>query len=215
MRGCCLAVLLVVAILASGCRDPGTGMTPEGAALRVFAAEGAGRQVAGTRQAPGGVVVLYGERAADPVPTYDIGYAFVERRTLRWEVRGGISASMSPGEGDRAAYLIGHLGSVLQADAETPTILFGRILDPGVAAARVRLSTGEAVDDVLTGGMFAVVSAPLVAPCTIQFLDGTGMLVHEVDLSAAPQPGFPPEWTERIEDQCQATAGVRKGDERW
>lgn len=33
----------------------------------------------------GRVVVLYGERAADPVTTYDLGYAFVERRALRWK----------------------------------------------------------------------------------------------------------------------------------
>jgi hypothetical protein len=212
MRGCFLAALLIVAILAFGCRDPGTGLTAEGAALRVFAAEeGAGRRVAGTRQVPGGVVVLYGERAEDPVPTYDIGHVFVERRTLRWEVRGGMSASMSPGEGDHVACLIGHLGSGLWADAETPTILFGRVLDSGIAGARVRLSTGEAVEDVVTGGMFAVVSAPLIAPCTIQLLDDTGTLVHEVDLSAAPQPGFPPEWTEQIEKECRT--GTRKGDE--
>lgn len=213
MRGCCVTVLLIVAILVSGCGDPGTGLTPEGAALRVFAGEGgADHLVAGTRQVLGGVVVLYGERAADPVPTYELGYAFVERRALRWEVRGGISASVSPGEGDRVVCLIGHLGSAPRADAETPTLLFGRVLEPGVAVVRVGLSTGEAVEDAVTGDMFAVVSAPMVAPCTIQLLDGTGMLVQEVDLSAAPQPGFPTEWTEQIEEQCRT--GTHKGDER-
>jgi hypothetical protein len=202
-----IATVLLALVLVPGCGAPGTGPTPEGATLRVLAAEqGSGRQVAGARQVPGGVVVLYGERAADPVPTYDIGYAFVERRMLRWEVRGGISANITPGEEERATYLIGHLGSSPRADAETPTILFGRVLDPGLAGVRVGLATGEAIEDVVTGGMFAVVSAPLVAPCTIQLLDGAGALVHTIDLSATPQPGLPPEWLERIEDQCRAGA---------
>ncbi len=204
MRRSCLVALLIVMISAPGCRDPGTGLTPEGAALRVFRAaeQGRGRQVAGTRQAPGGVVVLYGERAADPVPTYNLGYAFVERRMLRWEVRGGSSASMTPAQGDPIAYLVSHLHSGPVADEGTPTIVFGRVLDPAVATVRVGLAAGQDIEDAVTGDMFAVLSPPLVPPCTVQLLDRQGALRHKIDLSFQSPPGLPAEWAERIEAQC-------------
>ncbi len=199
-------VLLLLVLLVTSCDRPGTGLTAEEAVRRTFpsVAEGGPRyQIAGTRQAPAGVVVLYGEESPDSDGSHNLGYAFVERRSWRWDVRSGRSGNMTPDAASRAIYLVGELNAGERPDDPAPTIVFGQVLDPVMVAVAVKPAAGEIVEDVVTNGMFAVVFPPLIAPCMIRFLDSSGGLVQEADLVISPPAGLPGEWLQRIQDQCQ------------
>jgi hypothetical protein len=160
-------------------------------------------QIAGTRQTPAGVVVLYGEELPHSDGSHNLGYAFVERRSWRWDVRSGRSGNMTPDAASRAIYLVGELNAGERPDDPAPTIVFGQVLDPTMVAVAVEPAAGEIVEDVVTNGMFAVVFPPLIAPCTIRFLDTSGGLVQEADIAISPPAGLPSEWLQRIQDQCQ------------
>ena len=184
-------VLAIVLFMLGGC---GQSNTPEAAAQR-YILDSAARinntpaqlenvQVHRTEPWQNGVVALYTAHDASSASSDHVGYIVLKRSLLRWQPKetGAIVRPTSVTPEGLVEYEVGG-GHARNADY---ALVFGRILDPRVAAIEATFDTNETLRDEPTDDVFAVVAEGANAVCELRFLAPDGTVLQR-DTPSSPQ----------------------------
>lgn len=161
-----------------------------------------GFKVLSTQAWSQGVIILYSARC--PVKNDNhkatmqtvLGHKVVKRNGTTWQVSGSGSydtqVDSAPSE-QLVEYGISRSSNTRTSSQATPyTILYGRVLQPKVAAVEATFDNGKVVRGKNSNGVFALLSPGATGICELRILGADNQILHQEDL-AVPKPLIPNE----------------------
>jgi hypothetical protein len=157
-----------------------------------------GLKVLSTQAWSQGVIILYSalcplESSSDKATMQPVfGHKVVKRNGSTWQVSGGGSYGTEPGSASSEQLVeygisrSSNTNSSSQA-SEHYTILYGRVLQPKVAAVEATFDNGQILRGRSSNGVFALLAAGATGLCELRILGADNQILKQEDLAVPKQ----------------------------